>query len=208
MRLRLTHTKTGPLIYIGNLDLVTLWERAARRAQLPLSYSKGFHPQPKLQIAAPLPLGYSSRCEVMDMRLDEDRDAEEAVGALQAALPPGIQILRSETVAAELPPLPSMVLAVEYEVSLAGDAESQLEDRLERLLAAESLLRQRRGKEYDLRPLIEDLRLEHRDGVSAVLRMRLTARPGATGRPDEVLAALQVSLRGAHIERTAIVFQS
>jgi radical SAM-linked protein len=208
MRLRLTHTKTGPLIYIGNLDLVTLWERAARRAQLPLSYSKGFHPQPKLQIAAPLPLGYSSRCEVMDMRLDEDRDAEEAVGALQAALPPGIQILRSETVAAELPPLPSMVLAVKYEVSLASDAESQLEDRLERLLAAESLLRQRRGKEYDLRPLIEDLRLEHRDGVSAVLRMRLTARPGATGRPDEVLAALQVSLRGAHIERTAIVFQS
>jgi radical SAM-linked protein len=208
MRLRLTHTKTGPLIYIGNLDLVTLWERAARRAQLPLSYSKGFHPQPKLQIAAPLPLGYSSRCEVMDMRLDEERDAEEAVGALQAALPPGIQILRSETVAAELPPLPSMVLAVKYEVSLASDAESQLEDRLERLLAAESLLRQRRGKEYDLRPLIEDLRLEHRDGVSAVLRMRLTARPGATGRPDEVLAALQVSLRGAHIERTAIVFQS
>jgi len=72
MRLRITFSKTGPLIYIGNLDLHTLWERAARRADLALAYSQGFHPQPKIQFAAPLPLGFSSVCELLDMRLNQD----------------------------------------------------------------------------------------------------------------------------------------
>ena len=72
MRIRVTFSKTGPLIYIGNLDLYTIWERAARRAGLALAYSQGFHPQPKIHFAAPLPLGFSSRCELLDMRLNEE----------------------------------------------------------------------------------------------------------------------------------------
>ncbi len=70
MRARITFSKSGPLRYIGHLDLQTLWERAARRAGLPLAYSNGFHPQAKIYFAAALPLGFSSRAEVMDMRLE------------------------------------------------------------------------------------------------------------------------------------------
>ena len=76
MRIRITFAKQGPLRYTGHLDLHKLWERAARRAELPLAYSQGFHPQPKMNIAAALPLGFSSRCEVMDMKLEHEIQLE------------------------------------------------------------------------------------------------------------------------------------
>jgi len=72
MRARITFSKTGALRYIGHLDLQTLWERAARRAGLPLAYSHGFHPQAKINFASALPLGFSSRAEVMDIRLQSE----------------------------------------------------------------------------------------------------------------------------------------
>ncbi|MFN8461848.1 MAG: TIGR03936 family radical SAM-associated protein [Anaerolineales bacterium] len=72
MRIRITFSKQGALRYTGHLDLHKLWERAARRAELPLAYSQGFHPQPKMSLASALPLGFSSTCEVLDMRLERD----------------------------------------------------------------------------------------------------------------------------------------
>ena len=70
MRVRITFSKQGALRFIGHLDLHRLWERAMRRANLPLTYSQGFHPQPKISLAAALPLGFSSRGEVLDARLN------------------------------------------------------------------------------------------------------------------------------------------
>ena len=64
MRARITFSKRGALRYIGHLDLQTLWERAARRAGLALAYSHGFHPQPKINFASALPLGFSSRAQI------------------------------------------------------------------------------------------------------------------------------------------------
>jgi hypothetical protein len=69
---RITFTKQGALRYTGHLDLHRLWERAMRRASLPIAYSQGFHPQPKISLAAALPLGFASRGEVLDVRLNED----------------------------------------------------------------------------------------------------------------------------------------
>ena len=58
MRLRLTFSKTGSLRYTGHLDLHTIWERTIRRAGLPLAYTQGFHPGPKIQIASALAAGF------------------------------------------------------------------------------------------------------------------------------------------------------
>ena len=86
MRIQITFSKQGSLRYTGHLDLHKLWERAARRAELPLAYSQGFHPQPKMNIAAALPLGFSSRCEVLDMRLEKAIPLDGLVEKLPAAL--------------------------------------------------------------------------------------------------------------------------
>lgn len=209
MRIRVKFSKSGGLIYIGNLDLYTMWERAARRAGLPLAYSQAFHPQPKIHFAAPLPLGYFSRCEVVDMRLSEEIECARLRDGLNSALPADIRVLEVEEIDDKAPAVQTQVLSADYEVMLSGPLDSDtLGGRVAMLLAAESLPRERRNRRYDLRPLVEMLELSgspQADGTT--LRMRLKAQEGATGRPDEILLALGIEREHARIERTALHFK-
>jgi radical SAM-linked protein len=220
MRIRITFAKLGALRYIGQLDLHKLWERAARRAELPLAYSQGFHPQPKINIAAALPLGFSSRCEVMDMKLEREIPLEGLREKLQQTLPTGIQVLDVESAEERAPALQTQVIAAEYEVTLTESVDSSdLKQKVDSVLESESILRERRGKKYDLRPLIESLtpipsptRAERSDsgdeaGRGEKILMRLTAREGATGRPEEVLDVLGIAFEETRIERTRLIFQ-
>jgi len=218
MRIRITFTKQGALRYIGHLDLHKLWERAARRAELPLAYSQGFHPQPKMNMAAALPLGFSSDCEVMDMRLEHDIPLENLPTRLNATLPSGLQVVDVEQVNERAPALQTQVVSAEYQVTLTEPVdESELKQRVDSILESKSIPRERRGKMYDLRPLIEELKILKSNGspltqeVAPALPkifMRLTAREGATGRPEEVLDVLGIAFEGTRIERTRLIFQS
>ncbi len=210
MRARITFSKSGPLRYIGHLDLQTLWERAARRAGLPLAYSQGFHPQPKITFASALPLGFSSRAEVMDIRLQSDVALEELPRRLAGALPAGIVVLEVHQVDDAEPALQTQVRSAEYEVTLLDGADrSKVQAGLERLLNAQALPRTRREKAYDLRPLIEDLRLLpalDTMPASVCIFMRLSARESATGRPEEVLRELGIEPNNTRVERTRLIF--
>jgi len=204
MRIRITFSKQGALRYTGHLDLHKLWERTARRAELPLAYSHGFHPQPKMNIAAALPLGFSSRCEVLDMRLEHDIPLAGLQEKLQETLPIGIQVSAIESVDERSPALQTQVISTEYEVTLTeAVAGSDLKQKVDSVMESKSILRERRDKTYDLRPLIEELKSlsDHK------IFMRLTAREGATGRPDEVLDELGIPIEDARVERTALNFQ-
>src|SRR5687767_7488535 len=172
MRVRITFAKQGALRYTGHLDLHKLWERAARRASLPLSYSQGFHPQPKISLAAALPLGFSSRCEIMDFRLNEDLALEEISSRLKDTLPLDIQILNIESVDERAPALQTQIVSATYEVHLTEPVEgSELTHKVQQLMTAETLLRERRGKPYDLRPLVEMLSVVTEANGKAWLRM-------------------------------------
>lgn len=211
MRLRITFAKTGALRYTGHLDLHKMWERTARRAQLPLKYSQGFHPHPQIQLAAALPLGFSSRCEVLDMWVEGDLDVASLPARIQTAVPEGLRILTVESMDEKIPPLQTQVLAAEFEVTLLDPVdESDLAHRLQSVMESESILRQRRGKPYDLRPLIESLTLTRpsdRITGGGMVEMHLTAREGATGRPEEVLDVLGIPLEATRIERTKLIFK-
>ena len=205
MRIRITFVKQGALRYTGHLDLHRLWERAARRAELPLAYSQGFHPQPKMNMAAALPLGFSSRCEVMDMRLEQDIPLGDLPTRLNGTLPAGLQVVGVEQVDERAPALQTQVTSAEYEVTLTEAIDlSELERRINSVIESKSIPRERRGKMYDLHPLVEELRLLS-DGK---IFMRLAAREGATGRPEEVLDVLGIAFEGTRIERTRLIFQS
>ena len=209
MRARITFSKAGALRYIGHLDLQTLWERSARRAGLPLAYSLGFHPQPKISFASALPLGFSSRAEVMDIRLEAEVELSDLRERFREALPPGIDILDVQQVDDGQPPLQTLVSSAEYEIALIEKLDaSLLQQDIERVLAASGLPRERRGKPYDLRPLIEALSV-HSEGEDREVKitMRLSSREGATGRPEEVLAELGIAARDARIERSRLIFQ-
>jgi radical SAM-linked protein len=208
MRARITFTKQGALRYTGHLDLHRLWERAMRRAELPLSYSLGFHPQPKISLASALPLGFSSRGEVLDVRFSEEIATQEIANRLKSTLPKDIQIAQIESIDERLPALQTLVLSAEYEVHLTEPVEGpDLKRKIEEILLSESLPRERRSKFYDLRPLIEMLDLEIDANGKHRLFMILSAREGATGRPEEVLNVLGIESEYTRVERTKLILK-
>ena len=141
------------------------------------------------------------------MRIDQDVDCAALAERLQAVLPMGLTVHGIESVDPSAPALATLVTAGEYEIALAESIQTaQLKERVKALLAETSLPRERRGKRYDLRPLIEALEVvDALGGPAPGLRMRLKAIQGATGRPDEVLEALNLERIHAHIERTALI---
>ena len=210
MRLRITFSKTGTLRYTGHLDLHRIWERTCRRAGIPLSYSQGFHPQPRISLAAALPLGFIGQAELVDIWLDQDEDLKTILKALQAASPPGLDLSAIQAVDLRQAALQTQVKSAEYEILFLDpiDAEA-VNKRVTGLLEADILQRQRRGKDYDLRPLLEslELKISSSDDLHS-LALRLSASPGATGRPEEVLAELGFSPENTRITRTRLVLNN
>ncbi|HNT26473.1 MAG TPA: TIGR03936 family radical SAM-associated protein [Anaerolineales bacterium] len=204
MRIRITFSKTEAMRYTGHLDLHRTWERTFRRAALPLAYSQGFHPQPRLNLACALPLGFTSHCEVLDAWLEIDLPLAEIEAQLSPALPPGLVLQSMAQVDNHAPALQTQVQSADYTVSLL-DTPADLQSRLDTLLSSTNILRERRGKSYDLRPLIEHLEyaLAASDAPPCLLT-RLAAREGATGRPEELLAALGIPFENTRIHRTRL----
>jgi radical SAM-linked protein len=209
IRIRLTHTKTDALRYTGNLDMQKVWERTFRRARLPLAYSQGFHPQPRINQACPLPLGFSSTVELLDFWLNEPLPLDEIRSAIAAAAPGGVSIRLIEEVDLHAPALQTQVDTSEYEVLLHQDIDpGELETKIAEILSAGSLPRERRGKKYDLRPLIMAMRINKESNKPTRLNLTLAVREGATGRPEEVLLALGLDPYRASVERTQLHLKS
>jgi radical SAM-linked protein len=207
MRLRITFSKSGSLRYTGHLDLQVVWERTVRRANLPLSYTQGFHPGPKIQIASALPLGFIGSSEIVDIWVDSVSLDEQALARLQSAAPPGLGILGLEVVDEHGPTLQTQVSSADYQVTLLDPVDGAgLAERVTAFRQAETLPRERRGKPYDLKPLVEDLQLQSIPGAFMLI-MRLAARDGATGRPEEVLDCLGIPFDTTRIERTRLVMK-
>lgn len=208
-RLRLTFAKTAAMRYTGHLDLHTTWERTLRRARLPLAYSQGFHPQPKIQLASALPLGFTSECEVADVWLETAQDPAEARAQLERAAPPGLVITDVIEAPETAPKLQVALRSAEYQVIIASALTPEgMDQHIATLLAYPSIPRVRRGKNYDLRPLIESLARAASDELGHTLIMRLAAREGATGRPEEVVEALGHSVAEARFHRQRLVFST
>ncbi len=91
-RYRITFGKTEAMRFTGHLDLHRTWERTFRRAGLPLAYSEGFNPHPKINIGAALPLGCLSRGDLIDAWLERELEPDEVAASLRGAAPPGIEI--------------------------------------------------------------------------------------------------------------------
>jgi radical SAM-linked protein len=207
-RLRVTFSRGEALRFISHLDLMRFWERALRRAGLVVSYSEGFTPHPRIALGAPLPVGTTSAAELMDVFLAEPVEPEEFLVRIRRQLPAGVDVIDVRDAPLNLPSIQSQLRAAEYRVELAEDADAAaVRTAMAAFLAQESVpwehRREKEVKRYDLRPLVE--RLEVDAGTQpVVLLMRLRADPGATGRPDQVVAALGLSA-ARRVHRTALI---
>jgi radical SAM-linked protein len=204
-RLRLQFAKTGPTRYIGHLDLARTLERALNRAGIPLAYTQGFNKRPRMQLGPPLPLGFTSEGEMVDIWLEEKLDPGEAMARIVARMAPGIVVHDVAEVPLADPSLQAQTETATYEATLLEEIDGEsLHELVEELMAKRELPRERRGKQYDLRPQILALSVHEDDGGRARLDMTLTLLPGQTGRPDEVLEALGIESRLARIHRKRI----
>jgi len=194
--------------------LMRVWERALRRAGVPLAYSHGFNPRPKLQLAAALPLGHTGEAELLDVWLERSVTVDEFVRSLVPMLPDGLRVGQVRRVSLREPALQTQVVSAEYRVTVERDEPvEQVATRLESALAAEELLherahRRRAGERYDLRPLIERLEVEGAARGEVVLGMQLAAREGATARPEAVLEALGMGDALARYHRRRLICEA
>jgi radical SAM-linked protein len=199
-RIRIQFGKGGPARFTSHLDLAQAWARWLRRAKIPVAYSQGFNPQPRINLAAALPLGFTSEAELIDLWLESGMEPAKIMESLLQTAPPGLMVREVREVDLTEKSMQALLTAVAYRVR--GPFPADLEDRIEALMATDSLPRERRGKTYDLRPLVERLWIESGQTIG----MRLVARPGAMGRPDEVLLALELDPHDAMIHRTGLIF--
>ncbi len=194
-RLRVTYRKTGPARYVAHLDLMRTWERAIRRARLPLTYSQGFTPHPKLQLAAPLPVGTAAEREFIDMWLDEALAPGEVSVRLAAQLPGGLGVVDVREVDEGAPSLQSASTVAHYEVRYAPGEVDAAAVRLAigEFMALETLPwveeRGERTRSYDLRQAVRavDVRQE---ADATVLVLRLSLQDGGSARPSSIANAL------------------
>ena len=203
-RIRIHFSKGEELQYTGHLDLHKIWERTFRRAHLPLAYSQGFHPQPRIQLACALPLGFTSSAEMIDAWFDSDLPLEDFRRILTCTIQPGLIIHSLETIPVYETPLQNRVTSATYKLTLLDPIDrAELRKKMDEVMAKESLPRKRRGKAYDLRPLIEEAHLMAVE-PHPVIHLQLSARPGATGRPEEFLEELEIDPFAVDVERTVI----
>lgn len=204
-RYRIRYSKRPSIRFIGHLDLLRTWERALRRAQIPMAFTQGFHPHPRINLGAALPLGYSSECELMDLWIENGIEPTEIMSRISRTLPPGIELGSVEPIPATSPSLQKSIRWAEYLAVL--DQKHSVEEmklKVSNLLDQDTLQRKRRGKTYDLRPLLHSLEVIEIEG-RATLRMTLSSSQQGTGRPDEVLDALRLDALLARIQRKRLI---
>ncbi|HSG16385.1 MAG TPA: TIGR03936 family radical SAM-associated protein [Anaerolineae bacterium] len=205
-RLRITFAKFGPTRFIGHLDLARALERSLNRAQVPLAYTQGYNPRPRMQLAAALPLGFTSECEMADFWLLQTLEPAAARKAMEAKMAPGIEIKDVVQVELAEPALQNRVTEADYVAQLTESIDcGSLRETIASFLAAERVMRERRGKQYDLRPLVLSLSLVDNGPDIPELEMHLSMTPGKTGRPDEVLAVLGLDPLAALIHRRQLI---
>jgi radical SAM-linked protein len=184
-----------------------MWERALRRAGLPVSYTGGFSPRPQLSFGLALPTGCESVAEYLDVALAADVDVETLPSVLDPLLPGGVSVSAAAALRAGAPSLQEEVTSCTWEIEVPGVETAVLGAAIDRVLAAPSLLvrRERKGRhqEDDLRPAVLALSvlpgavdLDHAPVVSGAgsrLEAELSTRPRGV-RPSELAEVLGLEL--------------
>jgi radical SAM family uncharacterized protein/radical SAM-linked protein len=163
-KIRLTLTKTGKTASLSHLEYMTLIHRAVRCAGLPVKFSAGFHPAPRISFGDALPLGVASDAELIDLELTSPCEPQEALERLNREFPQGVKVLSAEIWPRNGDAPANSILAAIFRVPLPEGSEKGLDERLTDFLKQESVIATRikknRAIEIDLRPWVIDLQRE------------------------------------------------
>lgn len=210
MILRLRFSKLGRIRWTSQRDVARIWERTLRRGRVPVSYTNGFSPRPKLSFGLALPTACESVAEYLDVTLDSFKDAEDVSDVLQPLLPGGIEITGCSALGAGLGSLQEEVTSCTWEIGVPGLSPAELSETVSRVMVRSSLVmeRERKGRTTtdDVRPSIVSMEVvgeprpisqphhqHHKvDGIcetEALLVAELATRPRGV-RPAELASAM------------------
>ena len=174
---RLLFEKTGNAVWISHLDLMRLFQRAFKRAGLPLTHTQGYNPRASVSIALPLSVGVESRCELLEYELEgEEKPAhKEIVARLNEALVEGVRVIHSYDNCAKIKNLAYLDATVdlEYDKGIPAGAEESIGE----LFSRTELLVEKKGKngpsQQDIIPMIKKLEISAADDHVLRLNMRV-----------------------------------
>jgi radical SAM family uncharacterized protein/radical SAM-linked protein len=209
-KIRLKFRKMGELRFLSHLELAHLFYRASKRAGLPLCFSEGFHPMPRIIFATALPVGMESLTEIVDLECVGKITPHEVAEKLNQALPPGIEIIEADEVPSffhlsSLPDVSVYRVPLDYPIS-REEASLKIREALDK---KEFFIQQERdGKKrsVDIRKLIEKMEvkegLEEKPQWGVELTLRRTG--GRTAKPVEIVGAV-LGLEGEPLAQLKIV---
>jgi radical SAM-linked protein len=191
-KLRIRYAKRGPLRFSSHRDFQRALERALRRARVPMAYSAGFSPHPKVSYANSAPTGAASEAEYVEIGVVRRCDPEALRAELDAALPPGLDVI--EVVEARTPDLVNRLEASRWRIEVPGAGAEELADAWQRVADAQTVPVQRMMKQglrtLDLRPALLVGEVADAGPLGAVIEVTV-ANVTPTVRPDEILVALR-----------------
>jgi radical SAM-linked protein len=208
-RLRVRFRRGNELKFISHLDVMRLWIRALRRARISIVYSEGFSPHPRISLAVPLSVGMTGESEFMDVTVDKVTSPHWFMDVINRQLPTGIEVLEVYPIALSVPSLQSQVRFAHFRVEVAtGKTEEEIKADVRRLLSLEHIPwyheRDTGRRNYDLRVLIDDIRVEGCKNGICTIEMKLRCDESGSGRPEQVVFALGFNEYPKSIERTGL----
>jgi radical SAM-linked protein len=204
-KVRIRFRKDGALRLVSHHDLMRCFERMLRRAEIPFHCTQGFNPKPRLVFALSLALGIVGCDEIADLELDEELPVAEMHQRLVRQAPAGLTILSVTRID---PKATAQVCRVGYRLPLPASQRTQLQTRIDALMAASHCWVERtrpQSRRVELRPFLQGL-----DIIDGALTMSFWVTPHGTARPDEILALLGLGdllESGAVLERTCVELQ-
>jgi len=188
---RVRYEKREPIRFTSHLDLIRIFERAFRRANIKLAFSQGFHPHPKIAYGPPLTVGFTSDAEYMDIHYNRDSE-QDITTSLNRNLPEGLRILEIRSLYGKHQSLASIINRAEYDVILSKPFDqSYLNTRIREFLEREQLVIERQRTnglhQIDIRPYVASISVNEQNGS---LHLSLNIIKGSTARIQEILGEL------------------
>jgi len=208
-RFRVIFRKGDRVRYISHLDVLRYWERAIRRSDLPLSYSQGFTPHPKIAFASPLPLGFIGEAEVMDVTLDEVTSSESFRSKLASESTEDLVAISAEEISPTGPAPQAVLLWADYAVDLPEVDPTVAAEAIATFMARDSFEwtedRKEKPKTYDLRSAVASAAAVATVNGCPRIAMRLQADQALTARPEQFVDALFPGAAVGVYSRTGLV---
>lgn len=192
--LRLKYKKEKNMKFLSHLELIKTMERVFRRMQLPMAFSKGFSPKPKINYAAPLPVGVSSECEYLDVELLEKIDLDEMLKGQEAFMPRGLTLVEGKYFS-KTKSLMSMVTDSAYLVeitSMSHPTKAEVEGWIQTFLQAKTISYQKANKKnvmktIDVKPWIQEMIVLAVQDQKIMFRVLLTTGSNGNLKPEKLM---------------------